>query len=255
VASNYYLLNGVCYAYASIPDGYGIVTPGQQALGACTDTNCQKCVNNPALCTACLSGWYLKSSSNQCQHPTLTPQIADYFGANTTNITIADLQIWGPNKGIYSAQNNTETLQVGNCIISSTASHAVETTGGELYMSNVAMKNIGGDCFKIGNNGSHVYARGYAIAYTGMLVNAVTGGFPNFIDVQMGTNPFNTPDGTDLVGGVALAPYPVVSAATMALPANGSEFAVSGTATVNTINGKWGGREVTLTFTGTASLT
>jgi hypothetical protein len=44
VANNFYLLNGVCYAYASIPDGYGIVTAGQQPLAACTDTNCLKCV-------------------------------------------------------------------------------------------------------------------------------------------------------------------------------------------------------------------
>jgi hypothetical protein len=29
VANNFYLLNGVCYAYASIPDGYGIVTAGK----------------------------------------------------------------------------------------------------------------------------------------------------------------------------------------------------------------------------------
>jgi hypothetical protein len=55
VANNYYLLNGVCYAYASIPDGYGIVTTGVQTLQACADTNCVKCVANRTICTACNS--------------------------------------------------------------------------------------------------------------------------------------------------------------------------------------------------------
>jgi hypothetical protein len=55
VANNFYLLNGVCYAYASIPDGYGIVTAGNQALQACADTNCVKCVANRTICTECKS--------------------------------------------------------------------------------------------------------------------------------------------------------------------------------------------------------
>jgi hypothetical protein len=46
-------LNGVCYAYAAIPDGYGIVTTGVQTLSACADTNCVKCVVNRTICTDC----------------------------------------------------------------------------------------------------------------------------------------------------------------------------------------------------------
>ena len=53
VANNFYLLTGVCYAYASIPNGYGIVTTGQQALQACADTNCVKCVAQRTVCSAC----------------------------------------------------------------------------------------------------------------------------------------------------------------------------------------------------------
>jgi hypothetical protein len=55
VANNFYLLNGVCYAYASIPDGYGIVTPGQQILQTCADPNCVKCKDNRTMCTECNS--------------------------------------------------------------------------------------------------------------------------------------------------------------------------------------------------------
>jgi hypothetical protein len=53
VANNFYLLWGVCYAYASIPDGYGIVTTGVQTLQACADTNCVKCVADRTNCTLC----------------------------------------------------------------------------------------------------------------------------------------------------------------------------------------------------------
>ena len=38
IADNYYLLNGVCYAYSAIPNGYGIVTTGNQTLQACADS-------------------------------------------------------------------------------------------------------------------------------------------------------------------------------------------------------------------------
>lgn len=258
-----WVINCHLYPFCSLPlTGAALIRPGSGYYfrGAQDDTHLDNCLEYGYKNGFDLAGTgSMNAGKIWADYPpslaAANSAVGLLLGANTTNITIADLQIWGPNKGIYSRQNNTETLQVGNCIIASTASHAIETTGGELWISNVAMKSIGGDCFKIDNNGSHVYARGYAIAYSGMLVNAVTGGFPNFIDVQMGTNPFNTPDGTDLIGGVALAPYPVASAATMALPANGSEFAVSGTTAVNTINGKWGGREITLTFTSTASLT
>jgi hypothetical protein len=81
VANNFYLLNGVCYAYASIPDGYGIVTAGQQALAACTDTNCLKCVDNKITCTRCKDslGYYMRTSDSLCVH---TSAIADGLGAN-----------------------------------------------------------------------------------------------------------------------------------------------------------------------------
>ena len=68
VNSNYYLLNDMCYAYASIPDGYGISTPGQQALGPCIDTGCKNCTGNPSVCRACKSaqGFYFQGSA--CIH-------------------------------------------------------------------------------------------------------------------------------------------------------------------------------------------
>jgi hypothetical protein len=81
VANSFYLLNGVCYVYASIPDGYGIVTAGQQALAACTDTNCLKCVDNKATCTRCKDslGYYMNTNTSLCQH---ISAVASGNGAN-----------------------------------------------------------------------------------------------------------------------------------------------------------------------------
>jgi hypothetical protein len=81
VGNSYYNLNGVCYLYAAIPDGYGIVTAGQQALAACTDTNCLKCVANKITCTRCKDslGYYMRTSDSLCVH---TSAIADGLGAN-----------------------------------------------------------------------------------------------------------------------------------------------------------------------------
>ena len=70
VASSYYLLTDTCYHQAVIPDGYGIVTAGLQALGACTDTNCLKCVASRATCTVCnyTAGYHMNTISGICTH-------------------------------------------------------------------------------------------------------------------------------------------------------------------------------------------
>ena len=70
VASSYYLLTDTCYHQAVIPDGYGIVTAGLQALGACTDTNCLKCVASQATCTVCnyTAGYHMNTISGICTH-------------------------------------------------------------------------------------------------------------------------------------------------------------------------------------------
>jgi hypothetical protein len=82
VANSFYLLNGVCYVYASIPDGYGIVTAGQQALAACTDPNCQKCVDNKNTCTQCNigGGFYKNIGTNLCES---VPTVTDTYGFNS----------------------------------------------------------------------------------------------------------------------------------------------------------------------------
>lgn len=182
-------------------------------------------------------------------------QIGVSLGANTTNVTIDDLQIWGGERGLVSAQNNSETVFVGNCFIEGTLSHAVDSSGGEFFCPNMKMQAIGGNGLNIGNNGSHFVVRGYAINVTGSIVSVPTSGYSNFIDVDLKSDPFFTPDGTAVFGGSALSSWPATSASSMNLPANGGEFGVSGTATINTLVGGWGTREILLTFASTASLT
>jgi hypothetical protein len=58
--------------------GTGMVVP-------CQDANCATCSATHVTCTVCSAGWYLKSGA--CYHPTLTPIIPDYFGANTVTGT------------------------------------------------------------------------------------------------------------------------------------------------------------------------
>ena len=65
VGTSYYKLNGACYLYSAIPDGYGIITTGQQNLGACVDANCKKCSANYQICTECdqANGYILVNGS------------------------------------------------------------------------------------------------------------------------------------------------------------------------------------------------
>jgi hypothetical protein len=52
----------------------GLVVP-------CQDTNCATCSATYTTCTSCNTGWYLKNGA--CYHPTSSPTIPYFFGANT----------------------------------------------------------------------------------------------------------------------------------------------------------------------------
>ncbi len=181
-------------------------------------------------------------------------QIGLYLGPNTNNIVIGNAQIWGGTKGIRQECNNTESIHIGLCSIVSTSGDAISSTGGELFLPNLKLQNIGGKGFAIVNNGSHVYARGYAINVAGTLVSLPVGAALGFIDIDLRTDPYYTPNGTELFGDNPLRGYGVTAAGTMALPANGDTFRVIGATTISTISGKWGERKIRLEFTGATTI-
>lgn len=179
-----------------------------------------------------------------------------YLGANTTNLRIGSLDIWGGETGIKSEMNNTETLQVGMLGIVSTTGTAVDTTGGDFILPNVKLQSIGGFGFKSANVGTHIYARGYAVGMTGALVSAPSGGISSFLDIRLMGDPANaTADGQSLFATNAIAPQTLASAATINLPVTGDDFTISGaTGPIATLNGGWGNRRVTLSFLSTPTL-
>jgi hypothetical protein len=89
-AGGYYLNTGANQCqHATIapimPSGYGPNTATGTVV-ACSDTRCLLCKTVYTTCTGCDTGsqWYLNTNGiNQCQHPTSTPQIPDFYGANT----------------------------------------------------------------------------------------------------------------------------------------------------------------------------
>jgi hypothetical protein len=127
VANSYYLLNGACYHYNSIPDGYGIVTAGLQALGACTDTNCLKCVASRATCTQCkdATGYYWYTTTSLCVH---TSAIVNGLGANLVTLVYetcskTNCLDCAVNKAVCTKCNDVagyykETVS-GNCVLTS----------------------------------------------------------------------------------------------------------------------------------------
>mgnify|MGYP000697474101 CR=1 FL=1 len=175
-------------------------------------------------------------------------QVGVYLGPNVSNIGAGNLQIWGGQVGLSQNSNNTETFFASMLTVVSTSSHAIVANGGELMCPVVKLQNIGGNGVSILNSGSHVVLRGYALNVTGTLVSVPFGGSPSFIDVDLKTDPYYTPNGTALFGGAGMVPYSVASASTMALPANGDMFTVTGTTTINSISGGWGTRRVLLRF-------
>jgi hypothetical protein len=111
VANSFYLLNGVCYVYASIPDGYGIVTVGNQQLGPCTDAGCRRCRSNNTICEICnyTASFYMRTSDSVCVH---TANIEDGLGANFGlnsyyPCIFANCLKCGPNMHICLRCNNT----------------------------------------------------------------------------------------------------------------------------------------------------
>ena len=80
-----------CMTTAEFPAGYGIDTGSVELAIPCADTNCNDCKSSKDTCVACNSGWYLRSSG--CYHPTTSPIIPDFFGANTLTGTVVSCQI------------------------------------------------------------------------------------------------------------------------------------------------------------------
>lgn len=68
--------NGVCYAEAGIPTGYGKVT-GSNTLSKCAANNCDDCKADFNLCLAC------KASFTLLLNPTATPTISCVASAPT----------------------------------------------------------------------------------------------------------------------------------------------------------------------------
>jgi hypothetical protein len=91
VANNFYLLNGVCYAFGNniceklptVTDTYGFNSVSSQ-FEPCSDTNCQKCAANKAVCTQCktASGFYMNIGNSLCQS---VPTVTDTYGFNSVS--------------------------------------------------------------------------------------------------------------------------------------------------------------------------
>mgnify|MGYP000034034016 FL=1 len=179
---------------------------------------------------------------------TTAGQVGVYLGPNVANIGAGNLQIWGGQVGLSQNSNNTETFFMSMLTVVSTSAHAIVANGGELVCPVTKLQNIGGIGVNILDSGSHVVLRGYALNVTGAVVSVPSGGSPNFIDVDLKTDPFYTPNGTALFQTNGMVPLSCPSATTMPIPANGNMFTVTGTTTIANISGGWGSREITLTF-------
>jgi hypothetical protein len=77
--------NNLCMTTAEFPAGYGIDTSQSELANLCSDVNCANCLTDRLICLLCNAGRYLKTGL--CYHPTLTPIIPDFFGANTVTGT------------------------------------------------------------------------------------------------------------------------------------------------------------------------
>jgi hypothetical protein len=87
-------LDGTTCRHATTAPVFNVGTGPNLATGmvvACSLANCGKCSASYLTCTACVSGWYFKTS--QCYHPTLAPIIPDNFGANTGTGTADACQV------------------------------------------------------------------------------------------------------------------------------------------------------------------
>jgi hypothetical protein len=174
------------------------------------------------------------------------------IGANVTGVCISQLWCWGAEYGIISQANVGETLKIGIAHIERIASHAITSTGGDIEIALLEAKDITGYVFNLTNASSYIYARGTAKNITpSSLVSAPASGSSSKLDIKLNW------DGTAgfAVFGVNVIDPPVIaSASTVALPVNEETIIISGTTTINTLSGVWGGRVIKLIFQGACNL-
>jgi hypothetical protein len=131
VANNFYLLNGVCYAYASIPDGYGIVALMPGVLATCPP-GCLRCRDDRTACTRCntTAGFFMRLPGTVCVH---TSVVDDLVGANFGTFVYQTCSLpnclkCGPNYEICLRCNNL--LGYFNDTTTSTCKLAYESPNG-----------------------------------------------------------------------------------------------------------------------------
>lgn len=170
-----------------------------------------------------------------------------FVEGGVTNINFGQFWAWSMENGIVANMDAATTLKFGIVKIQSVSSAGVTVTGGDLYFSNLDINTTGTWGFDITNAASYVYARGKAASTASGLVSAPVSGVTNNLDIKMQSD---TAAGLGLFVSNTIAPKSVASAATINLPVVGDDFTITGTNNFNTLAGGWGGRRVTLRFTG-----
>lgn len=177
--------------------------------------------------------------------------IGIYAQPNTTGISFSQAWVWGVEFGIITTMNAGEKIKFGTAHFETISSSAVTSTGGDIDFAQLQCRNIGSHCIVANSATSHVRARGWSSSVGGSVVLPLAGADTNFLDVKMFSD---AAAGTPIFNGGTVAPTSIASASTLALPINGDSFTVTGTINVTTITGGWGGRKITLRFSGALTL-
>ena len=173
---------------------------------------------------------------------------------SSSEFSIDQLWLWGSNTGALFNGGTGSTIKIGEVYANGNAADAIDIYSGSIVMPNVDIEATGGWAINAASASpttSYVYARGTTASVNEQLYNGLvsvpSGAISNNLDIALTSN---AAAGVTLFASNAVGYQTVASSSTVALPPFGSNYTITGTITVNTISGGWGGRRIVLNFSG-----
>lgn len=166
--------------------------------------------------------------------------------------SISNFWAWSMEQGLVINTTATTPTKISNAHVENTSSSGVVIVAGNVEFGALSVKDAGGYAMNVGSAASKVTASLSSFGATLGIVGAPSGGITDNLKITLRST--DAAAGTAMFAANLIDPRVIASASTINLSPDENTAIISGTATINTLNGVFGGRRYTFIFQSTAAL-
>jgi hypothetical protein len=195
--------------------------------------------------------------TNQSYTTAYTNSIGVRFDSGASETSADQIWSWSSYQGVVFNHGSGANIRIGDLYLNQIAGDAITVQSGNIHVSQSDIASAGGWAINDQSAASYIYFRGSAEsigqASTNGVIAVPSGADCNNIDVQLDSQAL--PAGTYLFGANACTPTSLASGASLNLPVFSTNFTITGTTNVVNIIGGYGGRKISLRFSGALTMT